>query len=125
MQARLVETPALSAVFDDAEMLLLAGVMRRITGAGTPPALADNAASRRIRDAVLRDYSLILDRPEAAAWRDDVAAIRAALTRQPQLYWTYRASRAKRDAVWQHVHKQLRDLGFPAAQGETDSADAD
>lgn len=124
VQAGLVETPTLSTVFDDAEMLVLESLMQRISAAGAPPALADNAASRRIRDAVLRDYALILDRPEAAAWRDDVAAIRAALTRQPQLYWTYRASRARRDAVWAHVQKQLRDLGFPVAQGEMDSPEA-
>lgn len=69
---------------------------------------------------MLRDYALILDRPEAAAWRDDIAAIRAALARQPQLYWTYRASRARRDAVWTHVQEQLRSLGFPAAEDEMD-----
>lgn len=123
IQASLVKTPALSVTFDDPDMLALQELMLRVVNAGPHLPLADTAATRRLRDAVLRDYALILDRPEAAAYRENKPAIRAALMRQPQLYWAYRASRDRRDAVWEHLQMQLRSLGFPAADTEMLAAD--
>lgn len=112
--------PRLSAGFDDS-LPLMQELLRRMATGGAHPPLEDSPTLRRLRDGVVQDYALILDRPEATAHRDDKKAITGALIRQPQIFWAYQAPEEIRDQVWNGLWRQLSDLGFPPPEGRQDS----
>lgn len=107
-----IRARSITARYDDPAMAALRELLTRMNRPGPHPPLADTPATRALRDAVLRDYALILDRPEVADHRRDQRALLAALTRQPHLFWTYRAGAQEREAVWRRLQTQLRELGF-------------
>lgn len=107
-----VKERTITAKYEDPAMLLLQNLLLRMTKPGPYPQLAETPAVNTLRNAVLNDYALILDRPEATEYRLDKTAILSALTRQPHLYWTYRASKEDRDLVWQNLRTQMETIGF-------------
>lgn len=112
--------PRLGAGFDDG-LPQMHELLRRMATGGAHPQMEDSPTLRRLRDGVVQDYALILDRPEAAARRDDKKAITGALIRQPQIFWAYRAPEEIRDQAWNGLWRQLSDLGFPPPEGRQDS----
>ncbi|MBK4217499.1 hypothetical protein JJJ17_16335 [Paracoccus caeni] len=106
--------------FDPPDMMpVLQDLLMRMKTTGPHEPLPDTALVRGLRDQVLNDYALILDRPGMAAHRRDKDALTAALIRQPHLQIAYEASPDIRDRIWQHLIGQLQDLGFPGPFVET------